>query len=320
MNTVSTDTYDTHELRNLHLFKSTNLKSIRRLLEQCPVKYLAEGDCLLTSGQRNYTLYLLLSGRLHVHLDESATEPLLTLEGGESVGEMSVIDNQLTSATVIAATPCRLLAVREDVLWSLIDRSPVVARNLLHALTQRIRNSNSVICKDRQLQRTYQRHAVTDPLTGLYNRRWLEDMLPQLMQTCSEGGQPFTIFIADIDHFKGFNDTHGHLAGDRAIQSIAKALQQNLRKSDLAVRFGGEEFLVLLPSFDMEEARRVAERVREAVRDSVITHSDGRLLPCVTVSIGLGEMAPSQTPEALIEAADAALYRAKQNGRDSIFD
>lgn len=319
MNAVGTGPCNAHELQNLHLFRSTNLKSIRGLLEQCPIKFLAEGDCLLTSGQQNYTLYLLLSGRLHVHVDEATTEPLLTLEGGESVGEMSVIDNQLASATVIAATPCRLLAVKEDILWSLIDRSPVVARNLLHVLTQRIRHSNSVIRRDRQLQRTYRLNSVTDPLSGLYNRRWLDEFLPQLMQTCSEAGQPFTLFIADIDYFKDFNDTHGHLAGDRAIQSIALALQQNLRKSDLAVRFGGEEFLVLLPSYEIREAMKIAERVREAVRNSVITHSDGRPLPSVTVSIGLGEMTPSQTPEALIEAADAALYRAKQNGRDNIF-
>jgi diguanylate cyclase (GGDEF)-like protein len=318
MVSVSGMTCDAGELGRLHLFKSTNLNSLQGLLQQCPVQELACGEVLLTSGQPNYTLYLLLSGRLQVYLDEPGTEPFIALEGGESVGEMSVIDNQLTSATVVADTSCRLLAVGEDVLWALVDRSPIVARNLLHALTQRMRHSNTVIRKNRQLQCTYERHAVTDPLTGLYNRRWLDEMLPRQMRGCADSGRPFALFIADIDFFKEFNDTHGHLAGDRAIQCIAKSIQDNLRKSDLAVRFGGEEFLVLLPGYNIEGARMIAERVRNAVKDTVVAHTDGRTLPSITVSIGLSEMAPDHTPEMLMEAADTALYRAKKNGRDSV--
>ena len=231
---------------------------------------------------------------------------------------MSVIDNQMASATVIAQSDCRLLAIEEPTLWAMVDRSPVVARNLLQTLSQRLRFSNSLICNSRQLQRTHEQHAVTDPLTGLYNRRWLNDTLPRQMLNCAEIGQPCSLFIADIDYFKNFNDTHGHLAGDLAIQAVATALQGSLRKSDLAARFGGEEFLVLLPGSDLEEARIIAERVRLAVREAAIDDDHGTPLPSVTVSIGLGKMEDDHSPEAFIDCADRALYQAKDRGRDSV--
>lgn len=318
METVGNRNCNTSELEGIHLFRSSNLPSLQGLLQRCPVRQLQCGQTLLTKGQPNYTIYLLLSGCLKVHLDDAGADSPITLEGGDSVGEMSVIDNQLTSATVVAETDCRLLVIEEETLWSLVDRSPVVARNLLQAMTQRLRFSNSLICSSRQLQRTYEQYAVTDPLTGLYNRRWLEDMLPRQMLCCAETSQPCSLFIADIDFFKDFNDTHGHLAGDRAIQGIAETLQSSLRKSDQAVRFGGEEFLVLLPAADIEEARIIAERVRRAVRDTPLARTDGRALPSVTISIGIGEMTPEHTPETFINVADAALYRAKERGRDSV--
>jgi diguanylate cyclase (GGDEF)-like protein len=318
METACVTTCEAGELQRAQLFQSASMKALKGLLQNCPVRKLLAGEQLLTRGQPNYAIYVLLSGRLRVHLDSGDADPLITLEGGECVGEMSVIDNQLASATVIAEESCRLLEISEDILWSLVDRSPAVARNLLRVLTRRLRHGNSVICRSRQLQRHFEQHAITDPLSGLFNRRWLEQALPRQMACCLEGGEPFSLLIADIDFFKDFNDSYGHLTGDRAISAIASTLMSSLRKSDQAVRFGGEEFLILLPGSDLGDARMIAERIRKTVRETPLSHLDGRPLPPITVSIGLAEMTPRCSAEALIARADEALYRAKQKGRDSV--
>lgn len=306
------------ELQQSHLFRSTSLQAIKGLLQHCRIRKLSAGEQLLASGQPNHSIYVLLSGRLLVYLDDSSGDPHLSLESGDCVGEMSIIDQQLTSANVIAADECRVLEVGEGTLWSLLDRSPIVARNLLEVLTHRLRHDNSVIRRSQQLQRHYEHHAATDPLTGLFNRRWLDEMLPRQMACCIEGGQPFSLFIADIDFFKDFNDSYGHLAGDQAIKAIARVISNNLRKSDMAVRFGGEEFLVLLPGSDRLGAANIAERIRVAVKETALRHTDGRELPAVTVSIGIAETIPGYDAVELIEKADNALYLAKQKGRDNI--
>jgi len=318
METTIVTAGDAGDLQQTTLFRSASPTVLNGALQGCGIKRLRTGEQLLVSGQTNSSVYVLLQGRLRIHLEGSETEPFMILEGGDCVGEMSVIDRQLTSATVVAAEDCRLLELDHKLLWSLIEGSPVIARNLLEVLTHRLRHGNSVICRSQQLQRHYAHHAVTDPLTGLYNRRWLDEMLPQQMSCCRSGDQPFSLLIADIDFFKDFNDRYGHLAGDRAISAIAATLQQSLRKSDMAVRFGGEEFLVLLPGSDLEGASLIAERVRQAVKQTPLCHDDGRPLPSVTVSIGVAQMDTGDGPAELIEKADNALYLAKQQGRDSV--
>src|SRR5690606_21484479 len=120
--------------------------------------------------------------------------------------------------------------------------------------------------------------------------------------------------------FKQYNDTHGHLAGDRALHTVARCLTRNLRPEDTITRYGGEELLAVLPDSDLEDARQVAERLRLAVRSTPVTHSSGEPLPSLTISLGIAQMQDGSDPEALIRAADQALYRAKKAGRDRISD
>jgi diguanylate cyclase (GGDEF)-like protein len=122
--------------------------------------------------------------------------------------------------------------------------------------------------------------------------------------------------MVDIDHFKRYNDDHGHMAGDEALKAVARAVLVALRGSDLAVRYGGEEIIVILPGVDLGESERVAERLHRAVADAKIVGADGRVLPALTVSIGVAQMVAEHTPEQLLAQVDQALYRAKRQGRN----
>lgn len=308
------------ELRALDLMQSVDLDPIEGLLRLCPVRLLAAEETLIRAGEVNSHLYLVLSGRMRVHLQSNDDHPVALIEAGESVGEISIIDQQPTSANVVADAPTRLLVLNEEMLWSVARASHAFACNLLQGLAQRLRYGNAVIHRIQELLREYEYDATIDPLTGLYNRRWLNNMLRRLMQRCTSGSQPLSVIMIDIDFFKQYNDTHGHIAGDRALHAVARCLMRNLRPEDTITRYGGEELLGILPGSDASDARLVAERLRVAVSETAIQLSTGEPLPSLTISLGIAQMQTGQSPEQLIGAADAALYRAKRSGRNRVSD
>jgi two-component system cell cycle response regulator len=164
--------------------------------------------------------------------------------------------------------------------------------------------------------------ALQDPLTGLYNRRHLEDRLASELAGCQRHRRPLAILMCDVDHFKAINDSHGHLAGDEALKMVAYVLRGAVRKDDVLARYGGEEFVVVARETTLEGAEALAERIREAVErsrcawhghDLGVTVSIG-----VTVSSGLAQLVPGRSERALLEAADRALYLAKQGGRNRV--
>ncbi|WP_087723796.1 sensor domain-containing diguanylate cyclase [Pandoraea sp. PE-S2T-3] len=173
----------------------------------------------------------------------------------------------------------------------------------------------------KQAEAALQQMASTDPLTGLANRRTLDEAYDREWRRAVRERAPLSLLFIDVDHFKTFNDRYGHPAGDDALVAVAHAISDSIRRpGDFAGRYGGEEFMVILPKTDAGGARDVAERVRATVRAAAIAH-EGSEHGRVTISIGIagtGAM-PTGTPDLLLQAADEALYSAKREGRDRVF-
>jgi len=161
--------------------------------------------------------------------------------------------------------------------------------------------------------------AVTDELTGLYNRRYFDRHLSLMLDKAREQERDMAVMLIDMDFFKAVNDNHGHDIGDAVLREFAQRLKRNIRGVDLACRFGGEEFVVLMPDTDYQQAQGVAERVRQAVADRPFDVSSvGRGL-AVTVSVGVAlNEGVLDTPEILLKRTDVALYRAKREGRNRV--
>jgi diguanylate cyclase (GGDEF)-like protein len=160
--------------------------------------------------------------------------------------------------------------------------------------------------------------ARTDGLTGLYNRREFDRMLTDEIQRGNRYGTTFTLLIGDIDHFKTFNDIHGHQGGDDAIRAVSETLRQGIRDVDKVCRFGGEEFVVILSECEVEAAIHTAERLRAAIeaREIIV---DGKKTAKVTISLGVATYpGDGTTPESMLKSADSALYRSKENGRNRV--
>lgn len=169
-----------------------------------------------------------------------------------------------------------------------------------------------------RLREALKAQSIKDPLTGLYNRRYLQEVLEREMRRAIRSEQHLGILILDLDHFKKFNDTYGHEAGDSVLRETASLLVRSVRAEDFVCRYGGEEFVVVLPTADLRAAEARAQRIREKLRDLVVM-DHGRSLGTITASIGVAALPDQGTNEkALLQAADAALYRAKREGRDRV--
>jgi len=166
---------------------------------------------------------------------------------------------------------------------------------------------------------------LTDSLTGLHNRRHLQDRLEQEVTRAQRHRQPLSCLFVDADHFKQINDVHGHASGDQVLTALAQRLRGRLRSSDLPTRYGGEEFAILLPQTDARSARTLAQHICEGVAAEPITLETGAQIK-ITVSIGVAAMpggderSPREAGEALLQAADSAVYRAKEAGRNCVVD
>jgi diguanylate cyclase (GGDEF)-like protein len=303
------------DLAPLRIFEGVELSCLEHVAAVSAVSSLRRGTLLFDLDQSNDQVFVVLEGMLAVHLHLEA-QPIAVIGRGEIAGEVAVLGEQGTSAYVRADTDCELLALGRQTLWWLFDESHDFARNLIRVFPRRLAELHRVIRSVQQLHDEYRQHATTDPLTGLYNRRWLDESLGFEVSRCQLRERPLCLLMIDIDHFKPYNDSHGHMAGDAALRAVARAVLTGLRGSDLAVRFGGEEILVILPGLDLAGAGQVAERLHEAIAGETIEAHGGRRLPAVTVSIGVSEMRPDDSSDALVERADAALYRAKAAGRN----
>lgn len=186
-------------------------------------------------------------------------------------------------------------------------------------LRERLEQSSSEIAYLRETLEETRREASTDGLTGIANRMRFETELRTVAADAMERGATLCVLMADIDHFKVFNDTHGHAVGDQVLRLVARVLSDAVRPGDLVARYGGEEFAVVLPDCELDEARRIAERIRYRIgRKHVVRRSNGADLGTVSLSLGVATYRLGEPIAQAVERADNGLYRAKQAGRNRV--
>lgn len=310
--------YQRSLLEGLQLFQGVDPSEVQELLQKCDRRDLVPGELLLSPGSKNEYVFVVLSGSLHVRVGSPDSPVIATMRTGECAGEMSIIEDRDPSAYVVAAEPTHLLVIHQTILWAMVDASHAFCKNLLIVLSERVRSHNQFIAASFGDLQKFERNARTDALTGLHNRHAMEETFPREVSRCLQNGQPVSLIMIDVDQFKSFNDLFGHVAGDRVLTAVARILQKQFRPRDLLVRFGGDEFAVLLPGIGAAEAMTIAERVRQAVSGTTGDSNDSLIQVPVEVSMGIAELEPGGTFESLLRAADAALYRAKGAGRNTV--
>lgn len=314
-----------YRIEDIQLFRDItedNRKLIADIIKDSLVVKAYTGQIVLDANSSGAKLYIVLKGALGVSRiteDSNQLENTITQYlPGECVGEISVLDEEIHSATISAISESELLLIEAETLWRLIDESNGVARNLLQLLSFRIRAANAQIRSRQKVGEFYRQLSMVDGLTGLHNRAWLNAQLPGMVQHAHATGAALSIIMVDLDHFKRFNDEHGHLLGDDALQTAAKVLNAGLRPSDFAARYGGEEMMVILPGANHKSALGVAQRLCNRLAKTKVFIDRQKPLPHITGSFGVATLSTGQDSNELISCADAALYRAKDSGRNQV--
>src|SRR5258708_18303991 len=207
---------------------------------------------------------MVMSGRLRVELD-GAGSPLAYINQGETVGELWVLAGSAATATVVAEEPTQLLVLNEETFWWLAESSHGFSVGLLVRLAKRLRSNNEAVQENIALRLQFEQAALSDPLTGFRNRRWLDQTLSRIVQRHLHAAEPLCLAMMDIDHFKRVNDSFGHAAGDDVLLQIGRLVRANLRPEDSAARIGGEGFVLILPHTLLPGAISAVERLREAI-------------------------------------------------------
>lgn len=298
---------------HLDLFCDVDFYAVSDLIAQCQLVNVDTGVTLLEEKRSNGAVYQIVSGCVHVRLGGNAELPLAILGAGACVGELSILSDVTASANVVAVEPTCVMVLDENIIWALLERSHQFAVNLLKVLSGRLRSANERLRHSIHAEQQSARAARIDPLTGLHNRRSMDEILNREYRHCMGADLPLCVMLIDLDHFKQINDSYGHLVGDEVLRYVGLRLANAMRQCGLVARFGGEEYAVLMPGVSLTDAYCSAEDFREMLATNPISTTMGRLT--VTASIGIAG-ARHASPLALLQAADNALYRAKTGGRN----
>ena len=274
---------------------------------------LPPGAVLWKEGEPGGSVAFLIEGTLEVvnTAAEDQEVVLRTMEPGTIVGELSS-EGGRRSATVRARSTCRIIKVPASDFRSLLHRRPDILQELYRVQVERVRDLT------REVTKTHRR-AITDPLTKLYNVGFFRERLDIEVDRARETGDQLCVVLFDIDHFKHFNDTNGHEEGNVVLTALAGVMKEVGRRGDILARYGGEEFVALLYGAGREEAARFAESVRKAIEGHAFRGGEKQPGGRVTVSGGVAAFPEdASSAQALIEAADRNLYRAKEGGRNRV--
>jgi diguanylate cyclase len=265
------------------------------------------------------------------YLSQTKTTERIDKVGARVIGEIDDVMSLITEALGMSesydgslAEATQRLSVAGDraevkaVVEALIDSTREM-RGTNKLLEERLALSKSEISNLQLSLEAIRVESLTDPLTGLGNRKYFDRSIGVAVQQALASAQPLSLLMFDIDHFKSFNDSYGHLTGDQVLRLVGMSLKQNIKGQDITARYGGEEFAVVLPNTALRQALTVADHIRRAVMAKELKKkSTGEILGRVTISVGVSMLKPGDDTDSLIERADACLYAAKRNGRNRV--
>jgi diguanylate cyclase len=265
------------------------------------------------------------------YLSQIKTTDRIDKVGARVIGEIDDVMTLISDALAMSAGYDDSLSTATEKLQAAKDRDQVRAvvetlvkstremRDTNKALEDRLTLSKSEISDLQQSLEAIRAESLTDPLTGLGNRKYFDRSIETAVQDAQASGEPLSLLMFDIDHFKSFNDSYGHLTGDQVLRLVGMSLKQTIKGQDITARYGGEEFAVVLPNTALRQALTVADHIRRAVMAKELKKkSTGEILGRVTISVGVSMLKPDDDTDSLIERADACLYAAKRNGRNRV--
>ncbi len=312
-------------LEEVDILADLDPEELKRIAASLRRHDLEEGEALFREGDPGGELFVVESGcvGIRVRLEDGQELEIATMSRGEFFGEMSVFEKEPRSATCVAKTSCCLHSLHERDLSAVMEDAPRAAgkmmRRMLADTQRRLANTGEFLSDMVQWGESARKRAITDKLTGLYNRRYLDQTFEDLVDRARRRGACLAVVMVDLDRFREINEAYSEEIGDRVILAASEVFKRGLRDGDVATRYGGDEFTFVLPDTEPQAAVEIGESIREEVGRIDILRGLSGPVDRVTTSQGIacfplhGDDAAS-----LRSAADAALYEAKEQGRNRV--
>ena len=310
-------------LAKVGVFSLLSPTEIDQVAEHLATVNLTAGQTLFHEGDQGNDLYIIADGAaaVSIKLPDGGDKEIARFAPGDFFGEMSIFDNAPRSASCRALKKSVLYSLSKDAFSDIITVHPELALKLMYRMlkvtTQRLRGTSEFVSEMVLWGEGARKRAVTDELTGVYNRRFLEDSLGNYIAEAQEKGEALSLVMVDLDHFRQINELYGHPKGDATVRSAAQLFRSLLRETDVIARYGGDEFVIIMPRTEPAHATELMSRVcAEVARLEILKDMNGAITT-VTSSMGVaGFPLHAADLSALRAAADAALYRAKEEGRN----
>ncbi|MBN1697584.1 MAG: GGDEF domain-containing protein [Spirochaetales bacterium] len=313
-------------LKQIHIFSSLDdveIKILAKNLKLVPVK---SGAVFCREGEEGHELYILKTGKITgtIGLPDGKQKEIVVFNPGDFFGEMSIFENAPRSATCYAKEKGSLFKLHKHKFFKIIESNPAIAIKVMYKMlnitTQRLRKTGSLVSDMVRWGDEASRRAITDELTGAYNRRFLDNSLDDYVEAARTSGKRLCLIMADLDYFRQINEAYGHQMGDKAILEAVAVFKHHLRQRDILARYGGDEFTVILPDTTMEEAGEIAEKIRRDVEKLDFLQSMNGPVKSFSASQGIACYPDTAGDEkALKKKADEALYAAKEAGRNRVY-
>jgi diguanylate cyclase (GGDEF)-like protein len=312
-------------LNTVEIFSLLRPEEIQNIAGLFKLHEIDKGEVLFREGDDGNELFIVMSGAVasSIRLPDGGERQIAQFMTGNFFGEMSIFENAPRSATCSSLEKSMLLGLHEKDFYRMIEEYPDIATKIMYRMlnitAQRLRDTGEFLSDMVHWGEAARRRAITDELTGAYNRRFLDDALVSQIDLARNSARPLSLVMVDLDYFREINENYGHEAGDRCILEVVHVFNRLLRDSDILARFGGDEFTVLMPDTPWKTALEMTDRVRKNLEELDILGRYQGPVKKLTMSAGVASF-PEHADEVkkLKEMADQALYRAKEDGRNRV--
>jgi diguanylate cyclase (GGDEF)-like protein len=312
-------------LKTVKAFSSLHLAELKSISAFIEPQTIAEGEALCREGDEGQEMFIIETGKTEVtiQMQDGSAKKLTEFKEGDFFGEMAIFEDAKRSATCTALEESRVLKLNKSDFHKLMKKHPYTAikvmREMLDITSHRLTNTSRFVSEMVRWGEEASKRAITDELTGLYNRRYLDTSLEEEFHKSEKNNTPLSLIMVDLDFFREVNEQYSHEIGDEYIVEVSKVFKKHFRDSDIVSRYGGDEFTIILPDTGLKAAFDVAEKIRKYVEkiDFLKKHKG----PDIKLSTSQGIAAfPENSADlkSLKELADKALYRAKETGRNRV--
>jgi diguanylate cyclase (GGDEF)-like protein len=312
-------------LKNVSIFSMLTIDEMNKFIDYLKVIEIEHDKTLFKEGDIGKELYIVKSGKiiLHINLPNGKTRELTQFITGDFFGEMSIFENATRSATCHCKEDSVLLSLHADSFFKVVNNNPEIATKIMYKMlnitTARLQNVSEFLSDIIQWGDTARKRAITDELTGVFNRRFLDDAIEEYFGASKKNMKPMALIMIDMDHFRDINECYSQKIGDMAICSVVRVFNKYLRERDIVARYGGDEFTIVMPETDVEEVKRISRNIQADVgRLDILKKLNGKIKK-LTLSQGVSVYPhDGDDVKTVWNKADQSLYKAKEEGRNRI--